>query len=420
MTRPEVYSITGNSQADLLENGMDTSNKLAWGEPTPSNIAVFETLSKGQIRRILLAKNGTRAEGTRVTKELKAQLNNWLGENKDRDPFLELDEDIKDYGVGPINAVDKKTALRWPKDIVLDKTNDYVFFEFGKYPPPFASDVAAQMGVGDKEIKGIIKKRNAASMLRYNSSALALEPEGKTVILPIPQDLSNEIQQVWQGKQFTATGRAATAALAAGNFGYAKEMVNNLAGGGKALQAQITKMALNSVPGVGGNISVNDVTGVSQGIVINPNAELLYDSPEMREIGMIFKMVPRNSGEADQMLAICKRFREAALPSYGGSPDKKFKFQGTEKTDGKWHDMFSGMNNFIRVPNLCKFTFMRGGEPHPHLIQFKACAIANVEVNYTPDGTYATYSDGKPVAVELRLSFMETKLIFSEEVGTGY
>ena len=49
MTRPEVYSITGNSQADLLENGMDSSNKLAWGEPTPSNIAVFETLSKGGI-----------------------------------------------------------------------------------------------------------------------------------------------------------------------------------------------------------------------------------------------------------------------------------------------------------------------------------------------------------------------------------
>ena len=35
---------------------------------------------------------------------------------------------------------------------------------------------------------------------------------------------------------------------------------------------------------------------------------------------------------------------------------------------------------------------------------------------YTPDGTFATYSDGAPVAVELRLSFMETKVVFAQEI----
>ena len=43
--------------------------------------------------------------------------------------------------------------------------------------------------------------------------------------------------------------------------------------------------------------------------------------------------------------------------------------------------------------------------------------LQTAEVNYTSDGTYATYSDGAPVAVELRLNFMETKLIFADEVG---
>lgn len=415
MTRPD------HSVLEQLENKEFTKSWKAdenWGIPDASDISVFETLTESEIREILLAKPGTRTTNVKVTKELQNKLNNWLDENKEKDPFVTLDSDISDYGVGPVGAVDGKTSLRWPKDIVLDKTNDYVYFEFGKYPPPFSNDVDALSGLNKKQAKGVLKKRNSSSLIHYNSSALALEPEGQTVILPIPQDLSNEIQQVWQGKQFTATGRAATAALAAGNTSYGKEMVNNLAGHAKALQGQLTKMALNSVPGVGGNISVNDVTGVSQGIVINPNAELLYDSPEMREIGMIFKMVPRNSGEADQMLAICKRFREAALPSYGGNENNEFGLK--ERGKGKWHDTFSGMNNFIRVPNLCKFTFMRGGAAHPYLIQFKPCAIANVEVNYTPDGTYATYSDGKPVAIELRLSFMETKLIFSEEVGNGY
>ena len=63
---------------------------------------------------------------------------------------------------------------------------------------------------------------------------------------------------------------------------------------------------------------------------------------------------------------------------------------------------------------------MKGHKPHPYLIQFKPCAISAVEVNYTPDGTYATYNSGAPVAVELRLNFMETKLIYADEVGLGY
>ena len=63
---------------------------------------------------------------------------------------------------------------------------------------------------------------------------------------------------------------------------------------------------------------------------------------------------------------------------------------------------------------------MKGDEPHPYLIQFKPCAISKVEVNYTPDGTFATYSDGSPVATELRLSFQETKLIFEDEVDQGF
>ena len=52
---------------------------------------------------------------------------------------------------------------------------------------------------------------------------------GFDIMLPMPQDLSNEVQAQWQGKQFTATGRAATAALAAGNFSYASNLVNNIA-----------------------------------------------------------------------------------------------------------------------------------------------------------------------------------------------
>ena len=75
--------------------------------------------------------------------------------------------------------------------------------------------------------------------------------------------------------------------------------------------------------------------------------------------------------------------------------------------------------SFIKVPKVCKVTYMRGSSQHPDLPTYKMCAITDVNINYTPDGNYAVYNDGTPVAYELKISFMETKLLFSEEIDTG-
>ena len=247
-------------------------------------------------------------------------------------------------------------------------------------------------------------------------------------MLPIPQDVGHEVVQQWQGKQWSATGRAATAALGAGQLSDAKSMLSDVAGWGTAIQTSLTQMALNVLPGVGGNISFNDLTGATRGIVINPNAELMYDSPEMREIGMVFKMVPSTPEESKIIRRICQAFRKHSMPMYGGADSQD---EMDQKIDGMFDGIknanndaetkgtklkFGAMNNFIRVPDLCKFTFMHGGKVHPYLVQFKPCAISKVEVTYTPDGTFSTYSDGAPTAVELRLNFMETKVVFAQEV----
>ena len=356
-------------------------------------------------------------------------------------------------------------TVRWPSDTIHEDT-DYVFFQFGKYQPPFAKDVAQlREDTGwsqyvDKKIdkeglqswrlkKDLIENSTTAASYELYRASEQLELYPYNIMLPMPQDLSNEFQAQWQGKQFTATGRAAVAALGAGNFSYAKEVVKNIAGNAKALQTALNTAVLNSIPGVGGNLSFNDVSGSTRGIVINPNAELLYDAPEMREIGMIFKLVAQNEQESKNIRKICQLFRASSLPRWGGgglqydvdsngnivnifsgedkivgsNANKKDKINKRDQ-DGQFD--ITGEDNWIRVPDLCKFTFMRGDRPHPYIPQFKPCAIQAVEVNYTPDGTYATYQgmDGAPVAVELRVNFMETKVIYANEVnlegGVGY
>jgi len=326
--------------------------------------------------------------------------------------------------VGPLKGkTPTSKTLRWPLDSINTGT-DYVFFQFGKYPAPFEKDVG-NISIDEKE-KKLTQKIATGSRETYEmySQMDRLDPDHKEsvpfdIMLPMPQDLSNEVQAQWQGKQFTATGRAATAALAAGNWSYASNVVKNISGSTTALVNALQTSVLNAIPGVGGNLSFNDVSGSTKGIVINPNAELLYDSPEMRELGMIFKMIPRNASEAATIRRICSAFRKASLPSWGAVGDVSM-FKGdkfaVKKGEAPTVDI-SKESNWIRVPNLCKFTFMHGSVPHPYIYQFKPCAIQTVEVNYTPDGTFATYEDGAPVAVELRLNFMETKLIFSNEVN---
>ncbi len=346
--------------------------------------------------------------------------------------------------VGPLGGKLPSTELkcyRWPDDTIGTGT-DYVFFQFGKYKPPFSRDVdvlrksSAQIlgeneknfEIGTRDTRDQIERGSstAVAQTQYNASASQLDvTDEASVMLPMPQDLSTESNQQWQGKQFTATGRAAVAALGAGNFSFASSVVNNIAGNATAIQTALTSSVLNSIPGVGGNIEFNDISGSTRGVVLNPNAELLYDAPEMREVGMIFRLVPRNYDESVEISKIIKMFRQASMPSWG-SEDVNL-VSGQKDQTNKFN--FGDMNNWIHVPKLCKFTFMTGSKANKHIIQYKPCAISGVEVNYTPDGTWSSHTNpnqdkvmpgSPPTAVELRLNFMETKLIYADEVARGF
>ncbi len=314
------------------------------------------------------------------------------------------------YKILKINTAPSTGTLRWPKDIDggVGSGTDYVLFQFGKYKAPFGNE-------------GHPDKANAYHQYMASSALDEWFPPG--IILPMPQDLGNESSSNWQGKTFTGIGRAAIAG-AAGNATFTTSKLGQPLQNIKAITAALTAAGLNVLPGVGGNLSMNDITGSTQGIVLNPNAELLYDSPELREIGFTYKLVARNSDEANIIQQIIAEFRSHSLPSWGDQNNPtKFTWDANDKKGSKHEKEEQNGDNgdtFIHVPNLCHFLFMKGDEINPRLIQFKPCALSNVSVNYTADGTYATYTDGAPVAVELGLKFQETKVIFRSDVDKGF
>ena len=369
--------------------------KGVWVEPKKS----WHAAKSGEYQR----------EFGKIYEEQQKAIKN--GENPSKGE-TEVDPNRK-LTIGPLQgATPDGGTKRWPNDQIQEET-DYVFFQFGKYIPPFSQE-ALNKSWGDKS--GYKKGGYDQSVSR-----MKVDPDLPSIMLPIPQDLSNAIAAGWQGKAFTGLGRAAISAMAGGSMDAATSKIGDFTGNLRAIQDSLTTSVLNLVPGVGGNLDANDISGATRGVVLNPNAELLYDSPELREIGMSFKMVPRNQEEALIIHSICQAFRKAALPSWGADDvkplnkivnvGKEGNFKVEERAEG-----FKG-ENFIRVPRLCKFTFMKGNKPHEYLTQFKPCAMSGVTVNFTPDNTYATYNDGAPVATELRINFQETKLIFADEVN---
>ena len=310
----------------------------------------------------------------------------------------------------PLEKATKSSTIRYPSDIVFDSDTDYVLFQFGKYNPPFSQSAEAGLGLGSYAAYNNSLKDMEIQTISVNSVGGGSK-QVKSIMLPMPQDLSNELKNDWQGKSFTRMGKAAISATAGGAFNTAFKAAGDLPGNLNALREALTTTVLNKIPGIGGNITANDISGSTRGVVINPNAEVLYDSPNLREIGMTFKMIPRNDTEAKIIKNICDAFRIASSPLYGG--------EGQLLTAGDDADPIP-QDNFIRVPFLCKFTFMKGGGSHPWIAQFKPCAITRVQVNYTPDGTYATYSDGSPIATELSINFLESKLIYQQEINNGF
>jgi len=356
-------------------------------------------------------------------------------------------------------------SLRYPQDH-LQHDSDYVMFNFYRYTPPFKKDMGdrtywwegtktgkkAKAEKAQREINGV----GRGGLSEYNKSALYSRAETLTpIVLYMPEDISSQYKSNWTGKAFSNVARDAMEAASQGGWSKINGLsdgVNNLMKRSKALiGAQAIRTATQTI--TGDTLSNDDVFGGISGVILNPNAEMLFGGTEFRTLTLNFKLVPRNEGEALSIKGIIKTFKQAMLPTHnvGGADAKVFGQQvGDNNKSGQsefiggddiidlnfqknraWYDFGNvfgtgtahaggGLDNaFIAVPNLVNIAFMNGSGLNPHVPQYKMCAITNVDVNYTPDGSWATYGDGTPVATTLAISLQETKLLFAEDVEGG-
>lgn len=315
----------------------------------------------------------------------------------------------------------KGQRLSYPYKKVYESYTDYVMFEFFNYKPPFSASDRSKAIAPD----GTPKVLNKA-WTDYNASTSDLTPSGlPSIVMYMPsQGIDTTYKTDWGGKGFTNVGldvlKTTGAALNGGAGQTVQQILSSLqrtTGRTSGFLANQIAELINNLPGrIGGNVDVNDILGGIGGVVINPNAELMFTGFEMRAFGLEFKMTPYDETEAEVIREIITTFKKASLPSIGKAPASSF-----DDIFGKEYG--NPNSNYIGVPNLVKVSFRRGNQDHPFLVKYKPCALTDVKVDYTPDGAYATYAGtgaamGSPVATTLTLGFKESKLVYSQDISS--
>ena len=291
----------------------------------------------------------------------------------------------------------ESNTVRYPASSPISPDTDYVSIDFFNYIKPF-SDKAME---GAKNTGGLYQNYGG-----FSEESLTKErAEGyKSILLFMPEDIQAQYGANWGGAGI-GVGQANVAGMIGANAGLKKTMggvFEATRGGLKILGYDFTKGLMNAT--MGGQLTTNQLMGGVSGTIINPNVELMYDAPELRGFNLNFKMMPRDRNEAKDIFTICQTLKRAMLPSWGGQT-KSLGISANERTGA-----------LLTIPKVVSAKFMSGNKLNPYVTQFKPCAITNVNINYTPDGSYATYRDGSPVATMLSIQFKELKLVFEQEV----
>ena len=141
---------------------------------------------------------------------------------------------------------------------------------------------------------------------------------------------------------------------------------------------------------LGANIDVDTFLARTGGRVLNPNAEMLFQGPVIRDFSFEFQMIARSRKEGDEIRRIIRFLKLGMAPKFENigflaNPDV-FKLEYK-----------NGPTGLLKTVNR----FNPGG-----------LALTTLKTDYAPNGYWAAYTDSQPVAIKLSLAFTELRPIY--------
>jgi hypothetical protein len=161
-------------------------------------------------------------------------------------------------------------------------------------------------------------------------------------------------------------------------------------------------------------VGVGGLLTRTTGSVLNPNLELLFQSPQLRQFAFSFSMFAKNKDEATKIKSIIKFFKQN---------------MATRKSDDS--------NIFLNSPYVFRIKYLSGNPKggsventpdHPSIGKIKMCALQSCTTDYTPLGSYMTFNDtdkeGTPISTmvmyNMTLNFKELHPIYDVDYNDSH
>jgi len=172
------------------------------------------------------------------------------------------------------------------------------------------------------------------------------------------------------------------------------QLGSDITGNAGELSESLTSAIASRI--VGGNRILTRATGA----VVNPNMELLFNGPSLRNFTFQIRLSPRNAQETQMCKKIIRFFKQGM----------------TVKATAK--------QLFLQTPNVFQISYGRKGaevtvdnvnESHQFMNCFKMCALTSCSVDYNPDGSFMTLPDGSMAAYNISMTFSELEPIYDSD-----
>ena len=261
---------------------------------------------------------------------------------------------------------------------------------------------------GDRTTKTKIGTRDIVTNAAGDSVINRMEPLG-SVLLPMPKVVDTNGAD-WGESKLNIFGLAAVSvgdSLALGRLGLSEEKQQEI----KAIQKNISQGRTSGLKDVGGalgasgfsqaaataagiNIDQNAFLARSSGRVLNPNAELLFQGPVLRDFNFDFLMIARSREEGEEIRRIIRWFKIGAAPKFSNS-------------------------TFLKTPDVFSLEYKRGQGPMDQLDTVNrfhdTMALRTIAVDYAPNGYWSAYQDSQPIAVRMSLNFAELRPVYETD-----
>ena len=133
------------------------------------------------------------------------------------------------------------------------------------------------------------------------------------------------------------------------------------------------------------------------GVAVNPRNEAFYNTPNQRTFSFTFDFWPRSMEEAEAVEKIIAIFKYNSAPGFKA---------GT-------------MGSVFTTPNYWKISYMFNSTENTALNMIGACYCTDVDVDYSPDGQWTTFGDGKPVHTRMTVNMLEDRIITKQDIEQG-